>query len=314
VAVPSGASLEQITSSAGPGTTFCLAPGTFNVPNGVTLDDGDVLQGAGRTATFIKGTGAEHVLRAKGAGVDITVRSLDISGAVGDASCNPACGRAVFGNGDSWTLVDLRCHDNDNQCVGGASAAITMRDSECDHNGGGAAFNTDGTTRSAACIKRASTGAGRLLVTGSHIHHNFWAGVWCDFCTDGPFVVENSVITDNVSKGVSYEVSGGSSATDGAIIRNNTIQRNGLGDARTVSAGITCNSCAELTITGNIFGGNANGRAVGLVDARRGSWGAIYGIVVIGNILNGDGIIGCGLAGVTCSGNALGVFTIDLTP
>jgi hypothetical protein len=290
-----------VTTGATVGTTFCLAAATYNVPNGVVLQDGDVLQGAGRTQTSIKGTGALNILRAL-SGARVAVRSLDISGGTGDASCNPGCGRAVLGSGTSWTFDDIRCHDNANQCVGGASAAITMRSSECDHNGFGSAFNSDGTTRSAACIKRASTGSGKILVTDSFVHDNYWAGIWCDFCTSGAFVVENNVITDNVSKGVSYEVSGGWSLEDMAIIRNNVIRRNGLGDSRTVSAGITCNSCAELTITNNTFGGNAGSRAVGLIDADRGSWGDLQAILVADNQLNGDGVP-CAMVGVTCSGN-----------
>jgi hypothetical protein len=111
--------------------------------------------------------------------------------------------------------------------------------------------------------------------------------------------VEDSIITDNVSKGISYEVSGGYSAADRAIVRNNVIQRNGLGDLRTVSAGITCNSCAELTIEGNTFGGNANGRAVGLINAKRGPWGDLYDIVVRNNVMKGEST-GCGIYSVRC--------------
>jgi hypothetical protein len=300
--VAAGSDLQQVTASRPAGTTFCLAAGQFRVPSGITLQHGDVLQGAGRTKTFIVGTGAKNILRAESR-AEVTVRALDISGGWGDGSCRPACGRAIEATGSAWLIQDVRCHDNDNQCVGGGGAAVTMVDSECDRNGFGTAFNSDGSTRSAACIKRATSGNGRLVVRNSYIHHNGWAGVWCDYCPNGPFIVENSILTDNASRAVSWEVSGGYSDADLAIVRDNVIQRNGLGDTRTVSAGITCNSCADLTVERNTFGGNANSRAVGFINAKRGPWGDIHGVIVRNNRLNGDSV-NCSMTGVTCSGNS----------
>ena len=300
--VAAGTDLVAAAATAPAGTTFCLGAGTFTLTASVVAQQGDVFLGAGRTDTFVVGNGTVQHLFTSSGGADFEVRSLDISGAVGDAACQPNCGRAFRATG-VVTLVDIRCHDNDNQCAGGGGGGVRMFDSGCDRNGFGPAFTQDSSTRSGACIKKASSGMEILEVRNSFIHHNGWAGVWCDFCSpDSVFVVVGNTITDNVSKGVSYEVSGGYSANDSGLVQGNVIQRNGLGDTRTISSGITCNSCADLTIEDNTFGGNANGRAVGLVNARRGPWGDLQNIVIRNNTLNGD-TVPCTTVGVTCSGN-----------
>ena len=311
VAIAAGANIAGIAAQHPAGTTFCLAAGRFTIGETIIAQQGDLFLGAGREATFLEGDGIlQHLVTSSG-GADARFQALDISGAVGDAACQPNCGRAFRITG-TVTLVDIRCHHNMNQCAGGGGGGVIMLDSECDHNGV-PPFTVDpegpGNPRSAACIKKASTGVERVEVRGSHIHHSGWAGIWCDFCepstvfiVGGPAEADRNIIEDNASKGVSYEVSGGYSAADFGLVEGNTIRRNGLLDSRTVSAGITCNSCADLTIRRNVFGGNANGRAVGLVNARRGPWGDLANIAILDNQLNGD-TVPCSTVGVTCSGN-----------
>ena len=300
--VPATSNLASVALAQPAGTRFCLSAGVYVITASVVGQQGDVFEGAGRSATFLKGNGTVQHLMSSSGGADFEVRSLDISGAVGDAACQPNCGRAFRVSG-VVTLRDIRCHDNENQCAGGGGGGVKMFDSECDHNGFGPAFTADSKTRSGACIKKASNGMEIVEVRRSFIHHNGWAGVWCDFCApNSVFIVAGNTITDNFSKGVSYEASGGTSSADYGLVQNNIIQRNGLGDTRTVSSGITCNSCADLTIENNIFGGNANNRAVGLVNAGRAAWGDLQNIIIRNNTLNGN-TVPCTTVGVTCSGN-----------
>jgi len=298
--VAPGGGLKTAMDTAPAGTTFCLAAGTYSIPATITVKDGVAVQGAGRAQTFLVGTGAQNLFTAV-SGATWEFRSLDISGAVGNPSvCGADCGRAFVGNGDSLTVTDVRCHDNQNQCVGSGSADLHFVGNECDHNGN-AAFAA-ATARSTSCIKRVRGGASDITteVRDSFIHDNIWVGVWFDFY-EGVAIVENNVITGNGKAGIQYEVSGGFNARDNAVFSNNTIQDNGLTGISTIGGGIICNTCADLLADSNDFGGNFQHLAFKFINSTR-EWGNIHGVIVRNNILNGD-TVNC-IAGVTCSGNA----------
>lgn len=298
VQVNAEANLYQVTQNNPAGTTFCLPVGTVYVPNEITAQDGDKFIGAGRTKSFIVGTGAQNLIVAASQ-ANVEVRSLDISGGVGDSSCAANCGRAMKGSGSSWHIEDIRCHDNMNQCIGSGNAKITFINNECDNNGFGAAFLAK-EKRSSSCIKRVRQGA-ELTVKNSYIHDNAWIGVWCDYCENGPFVIENNTISNNGKAAVSWEVSGGWASNNTATIRGNTMQNNGHSSASNIKpTTVTCNGCANLTVENNIFGGNEH--VLHLVNSGRGSWGDIYAVTVRDNTLNGDAL-DCSLAGVSCSNN-----------
>jgi hypothetical protein len=154
-----------------------------------------------------------------------------------------------------------------------------------------------------------------VLVEGSRIHDNPWNGLWCDFCDTSSFIVRNSKIVRNGMKGISYEVSGANGAF--ALITGNTITGNGWfypdsGKPKNNPAGIVCNDCRDLEVRGNTFGGTqvaGDGRrgAVRLIDTSRADtaygYAGLPGVVIADNTLAGDVIVGCGLPGVTCSGN-----------
>lgn len=148
-----------------------------------------------------------------------TVRSLDISGAVGDRACAPNCGRA-FRPSAGIVVTDIRCHDNDSICIGGGGGPTTVEGSEIDHNGLDQGF----WGVEAGGIKRLT---GAVTIRNNHIHDNGGNGVHWDKCEGALFLVENNVIEGNGRKGVSYEISGGFDTADRAIIRNNTIRDNG---------------------------------------------------------------------------------------
>jgi Right handed beta helix region len=261
-----------------------VGAGTFTLGSTVQAQLGDVFRGRGRTATSIVGDGFIGDLF-RSTGGSHTIRALSLSGARADASCHPGCGRAVTG---SVAFRDVHCFDNDTACAG--PERIRMVDSTCDHNG--AIIATVSTARTASCIK--TVRGGSLLVKGSWIHDNPWNGLWCDFC-DGPnssFVVRDSVIENNGHIGIAWEVSGGTTAGDFALIEGNIIRHNNTTwrDEPGRGAGITCSDCADLTVRGNTFRHNAT--AVWVLVNDRADWAGNPGISITDNVLKGDAIIG----------------------
>lgn len=297
VQVPPGGGLKAAMDSNPPGT-FCLAAGTYTVPQTITAQS-DTVIGAGRDATFIVGTGALNLFTAQSGAVWV-LRDLDISGGVGNASCAPDCGRAFVGNGDELTLKRIHCHDNANQCVGSGAADLVFVKSECDHNGT-ALFASLSSVLSTACIKRIRGGASDIhtVVRLSDIHDNLWEGVWFDYY-EGTAVVKGNTITGNGKAGVGWEVSGGFNAADNLTIRGNTISGNGGGGLSQVTGGVICNTCADLLVDANTFGNNGQAAVRFILTTRE--WGNIHGVTITDNALNGD-TVNCNQAGVTCTGN-----------
>lgn len=281
-----------------PSGTFCLAAGTYTVPQTITAQS-DKIVGAGRDQTFIVGTGALNIFTAASGSV-WSLRKLDISGGVGNADCAPDCGRAFVGAGEKLTLKKIHCHDNDNQCVGSGSADLSFVKSECDHNGT-PLFASLTDVRSTACIKRIRGGSSDIhtVVRLSDIHDNLWEGVWFDYY-EGTAVIKGNTITGNGKAGIGWEVSGGFNAADNLIVRGNTITGNGHAGLHPIDGGILCNTCADLLVEANTFGNNEQG-AVRFISSSR-EWGRIYGVTITENDLNGDAL-SCP-SGAACSGNA----------
>ncbi len=308
--VAPGNGLKAAMDTAPAGTTFCLSAGNYTISAETTVQDGDVVQGVPATvaangavtaASKIVGASGVENMFTPASGATVVFRDLDISGAVGDSTCDPDCGRAFKGNGDDLTLLRVRCHDNENQCIGTGGATVHLLSSECDHNGN-AEFAAFTETRSLSCTKRVRGGSTIFTeVRDSFIHDNYWGGVWFDFY-EGSAVLEGNTITDNGKFGVAWEVSGGFNAADNLIVRENTIQDNGLATAiHPIRGGILCNTCADALIEENEFGGNDPQGAVRFVNSTR-EWGNIHGVIVRNNALNGDNL-SC-TTGATCTGNA----------
>lgn len=294
VEVPPGGGLKTAMDSNPPGT-FCLSAGTYTVPSTITAQS-DIVVGAGVDRTFIVGTGALNLFTASSGSV-WKFRDLDISGGQGSASCAPNCGRAFVGNGERLTLLRVRCHGNDNQCVGSGAADVRLLSSECDHNGNAEFISVS--ARSTSCIKRirGSASAINTEVRDSYIHDNAWSGLWFDYY-EGSATIENNRIVDNGKAGIQWEVSGGFNVSDNVVIRGNTIRRNGQTGVSPVFGGVICNTCADALIEDNTFGENT--QAVRFLTTTR-EWGNIHGVIVRDNQLNGDAL-SCP-SGVSCSGN-----------
>jgi hypothetical protein len=311
------ANLASAMASYPAGTTYCLSAGTFRVTSPITVESGDRLIGAGRDATFIDGSGlpstAEGIFLA---GSNTYFSNFDIFGAptptlssgvyCGGGTQKSACGKAFVVRGSSLTLQSIDCHDNGGDCVaGGGSANVTVDDLDCWGNGN--AYSMSSSFRYAACIKRAAAYSlgNNTTVTNSYVHDNTWVGIWCDYCKYGLFDIENNRFIHNGANGVQWEMSGGWTSDDRAIIRNNVFHGNNYLEQASFRGGIGISSANDVTISGNSFGANyVAGANVIYTASRTPPQPDSRGVVIQGNTLNGDVLSGCGLAGVSCTSNS----------
>jgi Right handed beta helix region len=313
VGVAAGNDLMMVMGSHPAGTTYCLAAGTFKVTSTIKTDVGDRVIGAGRDDTFIDGS----ALPETASGIFSTNSSnlfanLDISGAPTPAagsgvfcSPNPNCGKAFRLGGSSLTLQSIDCHDNGQACVaGGGGAELIANDIDCFNNGN--AYSMTPAFRSAACIKRAAidSSGGNTTVTNSYIHDNAWAGIWCDFCKYGLFDIESNFIINNGADGIQWEMSGGWTSEDRAVIRNNVIGGNNYLESASFRGGIGISTANDILVSGNTFGGDlVAGVNIIFSASRNPPQPDSRGVVVQNNTLNGGPIMGCALSGVSCTDN-----------
>jgi parallel beta-helix repeat protein len=92
-----------------------------------------------------------------------------------------------------------------------------------------------------------------LVARGNNVHHNSGPGLWADNDNVG-MLYENNLVEDNGWAGIFHEIS------YAAVIRNNTVRRNGFSDPRGWfwRAGILVAASPDVEISGNIVEDNAN--------------------------------------------------------
>jgi Right handed beta helix region len=304
------ANLNRVMASHAAGTTYCLAAGTFEVTSTINTEPRDRVIGSGRNDTVIDGTR----LAPTAPGIFITdsgnhFAKLDIFGAPTPAAgsgvfCSPEsyCGDAFSLQGSSLTLRSVDCHNNGGTCIGGkGSSNVTVKDLNCWNNGNRYSMTPEFVY--AACIKRfgASTSGNDTTVIDSHIHDNAWVGLWCDFCEYGVFRVENSRIIHNGASGILWEMSGGWTSEDRAIVRNNVIRRNTYRETASFHGGVGISTSNDITVKGNTFGHNrVAGVSVIFTADRNPPQPDSRGVVISDNTMNGDDVLGCSLEGVIC--------------
>lgn len=148
-----------------------------------------------------------------------------------------------------------------------------------------------------------------LVVRNNHFHNNHGPGIWADHDNING-LIEGNLVTDNYANGIMWEIS------YNAVIRNNTILRNGWGhNAWLWGAGILIATSNDVEIYNNYLEDNYNGISI-TQQARGGSdefdepkfglWRSY------GNHIHGNTIVNCDTAlnGVTCN-NASGVVQDD---
>jgi Right handed beta helix region len=305
-------SLNHAMSRHGPGTTYCLARGTFRVSSTIETDNGDRVIGAGRNATFIDGSGLPQTAEAIFlANTKTYFADFDISGAPTPQAgsgvyCDDRsnCGKAFSIRGSSLAVQSVDCHDNGGNCIGGGgSISITVDDLDCWNNGNDYSMTPEFVY--AACIKRAAVYStpGNTTVTNSFIHDNPWVGIWCDHCKYGLFRVEGNRFVNNGLTGIEWEMSGGWTTDDQAVIRNNLFRGNNA-LAASYSAGMHVSTANDITISGNRFRDNVvAGISIIFAESRNPPQPDSRGVAVRNNRMHGDLVGGCDLPRVTCRNN-----------
>ena len=256
-------SVQAAVNANAPGTRLCLS-GTISEK--VTPKSGQTFIGPAVL------DGRNNLDRAFGGGAsNVTLENLEVR------NYNP--GRqngAVEPEGDGWTLRNVNVnhngwggiyvHGNNTRILGGKvndHAGLGIGDSKvtgtlidgteiarngfaesCGFEAGGVKFVAVNTT-----------------VRNTFTHHNSCKGLWWDINAANT-VIEGNRIEDNWDEGVFYEIS------QDAVIRNNTIRRNGLHNYNAAGrngcpwlfgGGITIASSFNVEIYGNTLDGNCNG-------------------------------------------------------
>jgi hypothetical protein len=312
VHVTDGSSLRSTMAAHPAGTTYCLGAGTFRVRSPIVTQRGDRLIGAGRDSTFIDGRRMDRTAeaifvvehRSYFARLEISGARTPRAGSGRFCKPEPNCGRAFKYSGSRLAIRSVDCHNNGNNCIGGGGPArVVVHRLDCWANGNRYSMTPE--FRSAACIKidYVNEPGNHLKITNSHIHDNRWVGLWCDFCGYGLFDVEDNRIIHNGATGLQWEMSGGWSPTDRAVVTDNVIRRNNY---RIVpgAGGLAIETANDIIVSGNRFRRNVNwGVRISYDESRDPPQPDSRGVVVTDNVMRGDAVVGCELAGVACSGN-----------
>jgi parallel beta-helix repeat protein len=165
--------------------------------------------------------------------------------------------------GTGVQIVHNNIHHNGEMGAGGSGNNSLVEDNEIAYNNT-AHYSYDWEAGGTKFVQ--TTG---LVARGNFAHHNRGPGLWWDGSNDGA-LIEGNRVEDNVADGIFWEIS------YGAVIRNNSISRNGFG--RTYSAegaGILVNSSGGrgLEMYGNTLVGNKEGIIATQADRGSGSQG-----------------------------------------
>jgi len=298
VGVAAGADLREVTGRYGAGTTFCLAAGAYTLTGKVMLDPGDVISGAGRTATVITAAPGVSLLfdfywPATSRG--LTFEHLSMGGAntpLTTHCTNGSCGSVMLSD-VAIKATDVRCFGNATTCFSGATHDLVLDNFECDGNG----WHPDslaGAYQSSACIKLRR---GSLTVTDSSFHDNRWDAIWSDTLLYGTVDIRNSRFLHNGRAGFTWEVSGDATPGDHAYLQGNSFLDNGwylnpFGSGG--HAGIIISDSTNIEITGNTFQNNLaldqpGTRAILMYDGPRNPK-PMHDISIHDNTLNNDRI------------------------
>jgi len=289
VQISPGDDLTQVASAHAAGTTYCVRDGEYPVTSRIVVQSNDVFKGIYSDATRprVSTATAQEVFSATGS-TGAIISGLTVTGAVGDTSCQPACGRGISG-GTNLTLDNVRATENANQGVGGTGANLVIRNSVFDFNGT-SAFYADGTYASAAGVKSVNS----MFIYNSIATDNAWVGFWCDLDCNA-FEVHDSVASRNGKGGIFYEVS-----TGPAVFEGNVIQGNGYSEVRRRPGGLLIVSSQNATTYGNMFGSN-NEAGIRVTDDERSPY--VANISVQKNLMKDDPLVGCTVSGVNCTSN-----------
>jgi parallel beta-helix repeat protein len=120
-----------------------------------------------------------------------------------------------------------------------------------------------------------------LTLRNNYVHHNIYHGMWLD--TDNIYVlIEGNRVSDNTGAGIFQEIG------YNAVIRNNTVERNGSGRPQWVmGSGILVAASPNVEIYGNIVRNNRHG--INAIQQNRGS--GAYGTHLVKNLYVHDNTV-----------------------
>ena len=157
-------------------------------------------------------------------------------------------------------VLDNYVHSQGQLGIGGQGDGILVEGNEIAFNNT-AGFGP-GVQGEAGATKFVATDG--LVVRGNFSHHNHGPGFWTDIYNINT-LYEDNVVEDNDWRGIFHEIS------YTAVIRNNTVRRNGFRFPGTVGAfegaGILISNSPNVEVAGNLVEDNRNG-IMGRQDAR----------------------------------------------
>ena len=283
VSIMPGQSIQTAVNGNPPGTTFLIKAGTHRQQS-VTPKDGDtfycesgaVLDGEGVTPYAFRNAGTSPN--------NVTIRGCRVTRYAPPAQMGAikAGGHSESDQASGWVIdsceVDHNAnlgirlghrmkvrwsniHHNSQLGLGGVGDDILVEGNEIAYNNPNNIGNLD---FEAGGTKFVLTN--RLVVRNNFVHHNTGPGLWTDIDNDAT-LFEGNRVEDNLREGIVTEIS------YSAVIRNNVIRRNGLGDTRRGAwpwgSGIGIHASPNVEVYGNVLEGNAHG--ISAIQQDRGS-------------------------------------------
>ncbi len=322
IAVASGANVQAAITAAPTGATLCLS-GSFGISAPLRPKTGQSLVGPAHI--FAVGAVLDGIMLKTGAGigaVNVTIQGLRVSG-FGDAAIVCWRGARLLGN-------ELDHNGENGIGCGLEDGGPLLIEGNSIHDNGDTAFVGQG----AAAIKVAR--GHDVVIRGNRVERNIGNGIWCDLECHA-VTIEGNEVLGQTRKGIHFEVSRGP-----ALVLDNTVMFNncaptywpdprpacalpdgtyGPQGAGSPGGGITTNSSCPAASTacvirGNRLGGNMvaginfrdDGRPEGGTKEQNGpgccvGYDVPFNILVEGNVLGGDRLLNCSLAGITCGSN-----------
>jgi len=273
VTLQPGQSIQGAVNANPAGTVFVLTPGTYLnqrvVPKKGNVfygQPGAVLDGANTTAYAFDIGGSPYPDSVRIHGLKITRYMPDpYQGAIratpGGRGVGPR-GWVVDSNEVSYNKTEALLapmkghvfgnyiHHNGQAGIGGNPDDVLIENNEVAFNNVDKLYSM---SDEAGGIKLAV--GSRNTVRNNYVHDNWGAGIWFDIDMQQS-LIEGNRVENNADAGIYYEIS------YDAVIRNNTVTRNGFGNARWLfGAGILVAASKNVEVYGNTVTDNARGIA-----------------------------------------------------
>jgi hypothetical protein len=274
VSISPGQSIQAIVDAYPAGTGFLLKSGphynqSIRPKTGNTFvgEAGTILDGRNQTAFAFDGSARPYPSNVRITGLTIqNYNPPDLMGAIqagkpldypgepdqaigwvienSEIRNNAAAGVRV---GHKTKVLNNNIHHNLQLGISGNGDSVLIENNELAYNNYTKQYKMDWAAGGAKLVKTRW-----LVVRGNHVHHNWGFGLWTDI-KNLYVLYENNLSEDNASAGIMHEIS------YDAVIRNNTLMRNGFARDWLVGAGILVSASANVEVYGNTVSGNKHG-------------------------------------------------------